>query len=58
MKCPKCGSKSYVVDTAQDSAANETYRRRMCEKCKHAFFTIEFEVERDKNFRETWNKYR
>lgn len=42
MKCPICGSKTYVIDTRP----SDTYeyclrRRRLCWHCKHRFTTYE-----------------
>lgn len=39
MKCPKCKGKTRVLDT------REELRRRVCESCKYAFFTIEAEID-------------
>jgi transcriptional regulator NrdR family protein len=36
---------------------NEDLRRRVCKTCKHTFYTIEFEVERDGDFLDEWCKY-
>ena len=58
MKCPKCGGKSYVTDTAQNTETNETYRRRKCRECQHVFYTAEAEVRRDKDFIDAWIRYR
>lgn len=43
MLCPKCGSKTRVIDNSK--APTETYRHRRCNVCEHEFFTIEYEVE-------------
>ena len=42
MNCPKCGSKTKVIDT-RDSDQFETcwWRRRQCLNCKHKFTTYE-----------------
>lgn len=42
MNCPKCGSKTKVLDT-RDSDQFETcwWRRRQCLNCKHKFTTYE-----------------
>lgn len=44
MTCPKCGGGARVVDTFP-TENNEVYRRRRCDDCWNAFYTIEFEVE-------------
>ena len=44
MVCPRCNSKIRVVDTFQ-TCGNETYRRKKCDACSYAFYTIEFEVD-------------
>lgn len=58
MKCPKCGGKVFVTDTAQHTDANETYRRKMCQSCQNPFFTVEFEIENTKELRAIWNTYK
>lgn len=42
MKCPKCGSKTYVIDNRpSDTYKHSLRRRRMCYKCKNRFSTYE-----------------
>lgn len=55
MKCPKCQGKVQTIYTA---AANdeEIYRQKKCLTCGHTFFTIEFEVAYDEQFKKEWNK--
>ena len=55
MNCPKCNGKAKVNRTALDPETKEFYRRRICEKCGHAFYTIEFEIEDTPEFRKIWN---
>ena len=53
MVCPKCGGKIHVVDNVNTNE-NETYRQKECRKCGHVFYTVEFEVDNDKNLKDTW----
>ena len=53
MICPKCGGPIKSTDSVH-TEENETYRRKKCKLCSHVFYTVEFEVERDENFKETW----
>ena len=56
MKCPKCGGKTRVTDNVNIISTNERYRQRTCKECGHKFYTVEFEVEDDEQFRKTWIK--
>lgn len=56
MKCSKCGGKIGVIDLVHTDN-NETYRRKMCQVCKHEFYTIEFEVECDEKFSTEWGEF-
>ena len=53
MVCPKCGGKVHVVDNVNTNE-NETYRQKECLKCRHVFYTVEFEVDNDKSLKDTW----
>lgn len=53
MQCPKCkGEKQKVVDTYP--IGEETYRKRVCLKCKHVFITYE-KYDSDANYK-PWSK--
>lgn len=56
MKCPECGGKTTVSDSSFNPKTNEYSRRRKCLVCDHRFYTMEFEVERNKRFEKDWNK--
>lgn len=56
MICPKCKNDSVYVRDTRHTDDNEDLRRRVCKTCKHTFYTIEFEVERDGDFLEEWCK--
>ena len=56
MTCPKCNKDTTVLDTVH-SPDNETYRLRVCKFCGHKFYTAEFEVEANKEFKKVWNRY-
>ena len=43
MICPKCGGKTYVVETRTNDES--VYRRRKCKDCKHLIFTAERECD-------------
>ena len=57
MFCPKCHSKTRVPNTRHNIEENETYRRHICtnKDCNNVFYTIEFEVIADKNFKKQYN---
>lgn len=57
MTCPECNGKSTVYDSAHNTKANESYRKRKCLVCGHRFGTIEFEVELDENYQKNFSKY-
>lgn len=56
MKCPKCGGDVRIVDIVR-AADNELWRKKKCEDCKRIFYTIEFEVEENQQFKEEWEVY-
>lgn len=58
MHCPKCEHlKTKVVDTVYNKTDDEFYRRRVCLKCRHRFYTVEFIIEDNEQFRKLWNKH-
>ena len=54
MTCPKCGSATKVCDTRYEEKENEIYRHRICKKCNHDFFTVEFDVEKNDKMINLW----
>lgn len=42
MLCPKCKSKTRVIDSR---TSDTTYRRRRCKNCNHTFTTKEIECD-------------
>ena len=57
MICEKCGSKEVkTVDTRHNDESYETYRQKVCKNCGRTFYTMEFEVEDDADFMESWCK--
>jgi len=40
MICPKCGKRTYVIDSRR-TPDNKVNRRRVCKACKHWFTTQE-----------------
>lgn len=56
MKCPICEGDIKVIDSVNGSD-NVIYRKRRCDKCKHVFYTAEFEVTPDSQFKREWNDH-
>lgn len=54
MMCPKCGEKTTVIDTMYNPKEREFCRKRKCGGCKFTFYTVEFQVERNKRFMRDW----
>ena len=55
MNCIKCGAKTKVKDTRHALDVSNMfdpiiYRQRVCPKCNHIMYTIEFEVDNDEKF--------
>lgn len=44
MKCPKCGSETYVLDTRPTERGYRTRRRRDCKGCNYRFATVEIPI--------------
>lgn len=58
MHCPKCENlKTHIADTVYNEVDDEFYRKRKCPRCKHIFYTVEFIVEENDEFRKQWNKH-
>lgn len=58
MVCPKCGGRAIVKNTLH-SEDNETYRKIKCADtpgCGHIFYTIEYEVEYNRQLKEDLSK--
>lgn len=56
MKCPKCKGKLITKDTRHNDDAEETYRRKVCSKCGHTIFTIEYETLASTSFKSQWGR--
>lgn len=41
MKCPKCGSETYIYNSRSAYGGTNRRRSRKCEKCGHRFTTYE-----------------
>lgn len=54
MTCPRCGGKTRVIDTVNSLEESEIYRKRKCCDCELAFYTTEYVVKNDMEFRKTW----
>ena len=54
MCCPRCNKSLRIEEERENLLMREIYRRRVCTVCKKEVFTIEFEVEDNPKFRETW----
>ena len=58
MNCEKCGSKDVkVLDVVHNNDAYEIYRKKQCKNCGRMFYTMEFEVEDDAVFMESWYEH-
>lgn len=55
MRCPKCEGKLAIKDNVR-SLHDELFRKRVCEKCGHTLYTVEFEVEANEKFMKEWRK--
>lgn len=55
INCPKCEGLLKIRDYSK-SSDGDLYRRRVCNKCGHTIFTIEFEVEQTEDFKKDWIK--
>ena len=53
MLCPKCKSKIVTINTV-NSENNEVFRQRKCTVCGYSFFTSEFEIEDNPQFRKEY----
>lgn len=57
MICEKCGSKDVkVIDVVHNNDAYEVYRKKVCKNCGRTFYTIEFEIEADADFLDSWSE--
>ena len=56
-ECEYCGGKMITKNTVQNTTDEETYRLKKCDKCGHEIYTVEFEVEDNRQFRNEWNKW-
>lgn len=54
MLCKYCGGKTIVIDGAKNHEQEEIYRCRVCIDCGMMFYTVEFPVEVDEQFRKAW----
>lgn len=54
MTCPRCEGKVGVIDNTSNPNTNENYRLRKCLECGKKFYTIEMEVETNKEFLDLW----
>lgn len=57
MICPKCGGRTYSIDTVHNNTDNETYRQKKCGDCGEVFYTVEFEVIENDRFKKAWNEH-
>ena len=44
MKCPACGSRSYLALITNNLIDSQTIRKRRCRDCAHVWFTVELQV--------------
>lgn len=57
MLCKYCKSNTIVADSVNNKDTDETYKLRVCTKCGHGFFTVEFPVEIDARLKKDWAKH-
>lgn len=55
MNCPKCNSKTKVVDSR--SLEEGQFRKRVCSQCGYTFFTEEYEAEDNAGLKEWRSTY-
>lgn len=56
-ECEYCGGKMATKNVVQNPKDEETYRQKRCMNCGHEIYTVEFEVEVNRRFKDDWNKY-
>lgn len=56
MYCPKCGRVAGQLDHIVTDQ-KEIYRERYCKACDYKFYTVEYEVENNSQFKKEWRKY-
>lgn len=49
MTCPVCGGKNRVLDSRSD--CESVHRKRLCEECGHIFYTAEYDVDTDSEYK-------
>lgn len=54
-RCPECGGLLVTKDIVYNPEHEETYRKRGCIQCGYTMFTVEFEVENNKQFQHEWD---
>lgn len=56
LRCPECKSNKVVSVEEVRTAENEAYRRNRCIECGRMFYSLETEIEADKQMRYIWRK--
>lgn len=55
MNCPKCGSGMVFVNRVNTNTQDrEIYKEKICLKCGHKHYTVEYEVVENKAFWDAW----
>lgn len=49
MNCPMCFGETKILATRKD--CESVHRRRICIECRHVFFTAEYEMKDDKEYK-------
>ena len=57
MLCKFCKSNTIVIDGVDNPEHEETYRCRVCTKCGKVFYTVEFPVVVNKQFKREWHSH-
>ena len=55
-ECEYCGGKMATKNVVHNTRDEEIYRQKRCVNCGHEIYTVEFEVEENRRFKEEWNK--
>ena len=60
MLCPKCKNLARMDqrNLVTNAKENEVYRKYICKNCRYVFFTVEFEAEENKKFKEEWERWK
>lgn len=55
LSCPECGCATRVMDSRHNKNNNQTYRKNVCGKCKHTFYSVECAIIDTDDFDKEWD---